>query len=415
LRDVKGVWIGDGSACPTSLGANPMITIMALAQRTADKMLGYSRPNSLAVPASVSSPQEVHRMQSNQTGNASTINESRVKSGPNAVQFAHLLELEARPGRAKRAIEILRDHAIPTIIQPAEGFIDEFVLFSLDVPDRVTAISFWQNEEVSDRFDAYGFDQVSELLKDVLTSTARRYPYYVGASTNPRIRGWTRTPSSVRVTGRPAASAGNRSNVAAPAGSVRSDLNAMPNMVGNLFRGIAGLMNPITMLREMTGLMTNPFNVFSLGQRMLMGSLQQPTQPSGARIPRPTSGPRPGSRAPVSRSGVAPILQFVHIIELDTKPGRAREATDIIGERAIPTIIQPAEGFIDGIVLISLSDANHVTALSFWEDQEVSDRFDGYGFNQVSELLKDVLAAQPRRRRYNVGASTNPRILGWSQ
>jgi choline dehydrogenase-like flavoprotein len=38
LHDVKGVWIGDGSACPTALGANPMITIMALAERTADRM-----------------------------------------------------------------------------------------------------------------------------------------------------------------------------------------------------------------------------------------------------------------------------------------------------------------------------------------------------------------------------------------
>jgi choline dehydrogenase-like flavoprotein len=38
LFDVKGVWVGDGSACPTALGANPMVTIMALAERTADKM-----------------------------------------------------------------------------------------------------------------------------------------------------------------------------------------------------------------------------------------------------------------------------------------------------------------------------------------------------------------------------------------
>ena len=35
LHDVKGVWIGDGSAFPTSSGTNPMITIMALAHRTA--------------------------------------------------------------------------------------------------------------------------------------------------------------------------------------------------------------------------------------------------------------------------------------------------------------------------------------------------------------------------------------------
>jgi choline dehydrogenase-like flavoprotein len=36
LHDVKGVWIGDGSAFPTSSGTNPMISIMALAHRTAE-------------------------------------------------------------------------------------------------------------------------------------------------------------------------------------------------------------------------------------------------------------------------------------------------------------------------------------------------------------------------------------------
>jgi choline dehydrogenase-like flavoprotein len=36
LHDVKGVWIGDGSAFPTSSGTNPMVSIMALARRTAE-------------------------------------------------------------------------------------------------------------------------------------------------------------------------------------------------------------------------------------------------------------------------------------------------------------------------------------------------------------------------------------------
>ncbi len=38
LHDTPGVWIGDGSAFPTSSGTNPMLTIMALAARTADRM-----------------------------------------------------------------------------------------------------------------------------------------------------------------------------------------------------------------------------------------------------------------------------------------------------------------------------------------------------------------------------------------
>lgn len=39
LHDVAGVWIGDGSAFPTPSGTNPMITIMALASRTAERIL----------------------------------------------------------------------------------------------------------------------------------------------------------------------------------------------------------------------------------------------------------------------------------------------------------------------------------------------------------------------------------------
>jgi choline dehydrogenase-like flavoprotein len=40
LHDVKGVWIGDASAFPTAPGVNPMVSIMALAHRTADELLG---------------------------------------------------------------------------------------------------------------------------------------------------------------------------------------------------------------------------------------------------------------------------------------------------------------------------------------------------------------------------------------
>lgn len=36
LHDTRGVWIGDGSAFPTAPGTNPMVSIMALARRTAE-------------------------------------------------------------------------------------------------------------------------------------------------------------------------------------------------------------------------------------------------------------------------------------------------------------------------------------------------------------------------------------------
>jgi choline dehydrogenase-like flavoprotein len=42
LHDVAGVWIGDTSAFPTPSGANPMLTCMALAHRTAENIVRAS-------------------------------------------------------------------------------------------------------------------------------------------------------------------------------------------------------------------------------------------------------------------------------------------------------------------------------------------------------------------------------------
>ena len=44
LHDTSGVWIGDGSAFPTASGTNPMISIMALAHRTAEAIAATHKP-----------------------------------------------------------------------------------------------------------------------------------------------------------------------------------------------------------------------------------------------------------------------------------------------------------------------------------------------------------------------------------
>lgn len=52
LHDTAGVWIGDGSAFPTSTGTNPMISIMALAHRTAEAIAAAEPAPSQAAAAS---------------------------------------------------------------------------------------------------------------------------------------------------------------------------------------------------------------------------------------------------------------------------------------------------------------------------------------------------------------------------
>jgi choline dehydrogenase-like flavoprotein len=52
LHDTPGVWIGDGSAFPTSSGTNPMISIMALAHRNAVAVAAAAPSTASAVSTS---------------------------------------------------------------------------------------------------------------------------------------------------------------------------------------------------------------------------------------------------------------------------------------------------------------------------------------------------------------------------
>jgi choline dehydrogenase-like flavoprotein len=56
LHDTKGVWIGDGSAFPTSSGTNPMVSIMSLAHRTAEAIADDAGAKTAVSPAAEATP-----------------------------------------------------------------------------------------------------------------------------------------------------------------------------------------------------------------------------------------------------------------------------------------------------------------------------------------------------------------------
>jgi len=143
LYDVKSVWIGDGSACPTALGANPMITIMALAKRTAGKIAECFRQAGGGMTGIASSSRQISSAVGYQAGPAVQGTTAPLPPvGTVVSHFALIIELDTRPGRAKRTIEVIRDEAIPRLSQPAQGFIDGIVLYALAETDHVTAINF---------------------------------------------------------------------------------------------------------------------------------------------------------------------------------------------------------------------------------------------------------------------------------
>jgi hypothetical protein len=105
---------------------------------------------------------------------------------------------------------------------------------------------------------------------------------------------------------------------------------------------------------------------------------------------------------------------YSHIIELTaTSPEQAKVLVDVLRDRALPEIIRHSPGFVDEIVLLSSTQPNQVSAISFWTSKVDGDNFLENGFAQVSDITKPYLSAKPESSEFVVGASTNHKILGW--
>jgi len=55
--------------------------------------------------------------------------------------YSHIIELTPKPGQARDLVNAIRDQAIPQVIRPSAGFVDEIVLLSDTDPNHVTRSS----------------------------------------------------------------------------------------------------------------------------------------------------------------------------------------------------------------------------------------------------------------------------------
>jgi heme-degrading monooxygenase HmoA len=99
---------------------------------------------------------------------------------------------------------------------------------------------------------------------------------------------------------------------------------------------------------------------------------------------------------------------FVRVVEVKTKPGKAREVCGKLHNEVLSTLkAQP--GFVDEVVLAS--DSEGILALSFWKTREDAERYRHEDFNKVSELIQHLVHSRPKVHAFDVETSTFHKIV----
>jgi len=98
------------------------------------------------------------------------------------------------------------------------------------------------------------------------------------------------------------------------------------------------------------------------------------------------------------------------VVELTTKPGKARELCTTIDDTILP-ILKKQAGFVDETVLASDSEENRVLALSFWNAKEDAERYRQEHYPKISEMLAHLLDTAPVIRTFDVHTSTTHRVV----
>lgn len=100
---------------------------------------------------------------------------------------------------------------------------------------------------------------------------------------------------------------------------------------------------------------------------------------------------------------------FTRVVEVNVKPGKAKELARILQEKVLPILKQQA-GFLDEIVLISTIEPDRVLTLSFWKEPANADRYHRQEFPKITEMLMPLVTATPTVHTYSVDLSTPHKV-----
>lgn len=98
---------------------------------------------------------------------------------------------------------------------------------------------------------------------------------------------------------------------------------------------------------------------------------------------------------------------FTRVVEIKTKPGKAREVCNTVHDKILSTLkAQP--GFIDEMVLVS--DTEGILAMSIWKTMEDADRYSREHYAEVSELISQLIYNAPKVHTFDIETSTFHKI-----
>ena len=100
---------------------------------------------------------------------------------------------------------------------------------------------------------------------------------------------------------------------------------------------------------------------------------------------------------------------FTRVVEVTTKPGKAKELSRTIHDRVLTTL-KNQPGFLDEILLISEENPDQILALSFWASSKDAETYNREHFPKITELIQTLSAGPPKVRTFNVDESTVHKI-----
>ena len=100
---------------------------------------------------------------------------------------------------------------------------------------------------------------------------------------------------------------------------------------------------------------------------------------------------------------------FTRVVEVQAKPGRAKDLCNTIAEKALP-ILRNQPGFVDELVMVSNTQSDRVLAISLWKTQEDAERYNREQYPTVNELIQNQVASAPKVQTFTVNLSITHRI-----